>query len=264
VEKEVMVWAHAGGLDQTFDVQHIAGRYKQHGTTYDIVAYPDFTDSEAVWDYIALVPRTDDLKSTLDMRAILTKLIDLGLISEKDFVNGYELGAEIAGGKGTLDINHISQELDTYGADRHANNLTGTADRDRIFGLAGNDAIKSGGGNDFISGGQGTDTLTGGGGRDTFYFNDLTPKHDVISDFAHGKDAIALDSDIFTALGEGDLPADAFRQGHRFHADTRLLYMASTGRLSYDADGSGTADSAHLIAVLENHAQLKYSDFDVL
>jgi Ca2+-binding RTX toxin-like protein len=265
IDKEVMVWTHTGGPSQAPDPAHTVGTYTQQGMTFDIVTYSNFTDGQgAFWDYIALMPRADVLNATIDMRAVLTTLVELGLISEKDFVTGYELGAEVTGGTGLLDIDHVSHELDVYGANGRANNLVGTADRDRIYGLAGNDTISAGDGNDFIVGGPGHNTLTGGAGRDMFYFNNISQKHDVISDFKTGEDTLGLDSTVFTSLSAGGLSADDFKQGRRFDADTHVLYVARTGSLYYDADGSGTADAAHLIAVLENHARLKYSDFDVL
>jgi Ca2+-binding RTX toxin-like protein len=264
VDKEIMVWTHNGRPSQAPDPAHIKGTYTQQGITFDIVTYDNFTDyNGAFWDYIALMPRSDVLNATIDMRAVLTDLVELGLVSEKDFVTGYELGAEVTGGSGTLDINHVSHTLDVYGANAGANKLIGTVGHDRIYGLAGNDTIDAGDGDDLIVGGPGHDTLTGGNGHDIFYFNNISNKHDVISDFTSGEDTIAFDPAIFTSLSGDELATDAFKSGRKFDADTRLLYTVKTGTLYYDADGSGAGDTAHVVAVLENHTRLKLTDFDV-
>lgn len=264
VDKEIMVWTHKGGPGASLDPAHIVGQYVQQGTTFDIVTYDDFTDGQAVWDYIALVPQTDTLKGTIDMRDILTELIERGLVSESDFVTGYELGAEITGGAGTLDINHVSHELDAYGASRHADRLAGTSGRDRVFGLAGNDRISAWGGGDLLCGGLGKDTLSGGTGGDTFFFNNLQKKFDVVTDFTPGEDTILLNSATFSAVTDEDLSTTGFKRGGRFSAETHILYTPKTGAIAYDADGSGNGDSKHVIAVLENHAALNSSDFHVL
>jgi Ca2+-binding RTX toxin-like protein len=264
VDKEIMVWTHKGGPGTSLDPAHIVGQYVQQGITFDIVTYDNFTDGQAVWDYIAFVPQTDTLKGTIDMRDILTELIQRGLISEADFVTGYELGAEITGGSGTLDINHISHEFDRYGADASANRLAGTSGRDRIFGFNGNDTINALGGDDVLSGGVGKDRLSGGAGNDMFFFNTLKKKFDVIADFTRGEDTILLSVATFTALTGESLSTGAFKRGRSFDAETHILYTQRTGEIAYDADGSGFADTRHVIAVLENHAKLNSADFDLL
>jgi Ca2+-binding RTX toxin-like protein len=158
----------------------------------------------------------------------------------------------------------MSHSFEVFGANAKANKLVGTATQDRIYGLNGNDTISGKGGSDLLSGGLGSDTLTGGNGKDTFYFDNLQKKADVITDFTRGKDTIGLDADIFTALPAGDWSHGTFKVGRAFGADTHLLYRSSTGQLFYDADGSGTNDTAHLITTLENHAKLIYSDFELL
>ncbi|WP_251972473.1 putative Ig domain-containing protein [Sphaerotilus microaerophilus] len=129
-----------------------------------------------------------------------------------------------------------------------ANNLFGGALADSLSGMAGNDKLDSGAGNDLLAGGVGTDTLIGGAGNDTFIFDTLlnaSTNVDVISDFAAG-DLIAVDNDIFTALGAaGALSAGQFYSGAGATGASvagqtaGVYYNTSTGSLYYDADGFG-------------------------
>jgi hypothetical protein len=260
ITTELMIWAHKGG---PIDEDAFVGQYTQKGTTFDIIVYDDFGDpsggTNTDWRYIALVPRTDILDATIDVNAIFHALIERGLVSDKDFLTGYELGAEIYGSTGSLAIDHLSHVLDTFGADGKANVLKGTTGADRMHGLGGADTLIGRAGGDFLDGGRGSDILTGGGGKDTFFFESLVGK-DRITDFQSGTDTIALSEAVFNGLGS----ADSFKSGKVFGADTHLLYNRARGELFYDADGSGTDDSAHLIAVLEDHAKLKYSDFEIV
>lgn len=266
ITTELMIWARSGQLGSFGEQAHI-GRYSHDGFKADIYTYEDFGDSSGLsgetWRYIALVSDKDQLKAEIDIHDILVELVRRGLISENDYVTGYELGAEVAGGEGRLDIKRMSHDFETYGANAEGNHLAGTAGRDRLHGLGGDDTLKGNAANDFLSGGSGRDTLTGGLGKDTFHFNDLNGEGDVISDFTPGEDKIRLAADVFAALG-ADLTEGEFREGATFDAASRILYVPESGDLFYDADGSGDADAAHLIARLENLARPKFSDFELL
>ena len=110
--------------------------------------------------------------------------------------------------------------------------------------------------------------LTGGGGVDIFRFDvaPSTANADVITDFTSGSDRIALDPAAFASLGAlGNFVAgDArFAAGAGFSsgrdASDRVVYDTSTGKLYYDADGSG-AGAAQLIATLSNRPALAATD----
>jgi Ca2+-binding RTX toxin-like protein len=243
-------------------------RYKHDGFAADIVTYADFGDSSGenshTWRYIALVPDRDSRHLTIDIQDILCELVDRGLISGRDYVNGYELGTEITGGKGRFDLKSLDHQLETYGASKGNDRLVGTGERDHISALAGADRIKAGAGDDRLAGGLGHDQLSGGTGKDLFVFSEFGASSDRIEDFESGADTIGLLRATFKALARGDLPAKAFDTGTIFDADTRLLYDRSSGKLFYDADGAGRNDSAHLVAILENHARLTAGDFEIL
>lgn len=157
--------------------------------------------------------------------------------------------------------------------------------------MTGND------GNNVIDGGAGRDFLIGGAGADTFVFGTglaadprtgkVNPSHinassDVVRDFVHGLDKIALSVSTFAAFA-GMTLGGGIDAGHLFvkavgpafsqDANDYLLYEQSTGILWYDANGSaavtdraGTWTGKRMIAVFEdenhNHPlNLDYTDF---
>jgi Ca2+-binding RTX toxin-like protein len=94
-----------------------------------------------------------------------------------------------------------------------------------------------------MSGEAGNDTLTGGSGADRFVLDSApgVTNVDTIADFTSGVDTIALSHTIFTSLGAA---------GTRTAADGNvLIYNASTGEVSYDADGAG-GGAAVVVAIL--------------
>src|SRR5207248_23309 len=107
-----------------------------------------------------------------------------------------------------------------------------------------NNVITGNTGDDVLNGMAGNDTLTGGAGADQFVFSTAITggnNVDTITDFTVNVDRIVLDHTIFSAVGaNGGLFAAAFTSGAET-ADSRIVYDANTGHVSYDADGSGAA-----------------------
>mgnify|MGYP000149046262 CR=1 FL=1 len=120
-----------------------------------------------------------------------------------------------------------------------ATTLTGSAQADTLLGGTGNDSLLGGSGDDRLTGAGGSDLLTGGSRADNFVFTLLTGV-DHITDFVSGTDHIALAKSVMTAFGPvGTLSSTAFWTGTAAHAPTdRVIYNATTGALSYDADGN--------------------------
>ncbi|MWQ45513.1 Ig-like domain-containing protein [Glaesserella parasuis] len=103
-------------------------------------------------------------------------------------------------------------------------NLLGSAHSDTLIGNAADNNIY---------GGAGDDTLIGGEGEDTFVFNaSLNGKADVITDFS-AEDKIELSKTIFSSLTSADKVIE------------HIQYDSSTGKLSYDSDGSGKGNAIH-------------------
>ncbi|MBF9197946.1 calcium-binding protein [Microvirga terrestris] len=143
------------------------------------------------------------------------------------------------------------------------NSIKGMNGNDILEGRLGADKLDGGAGNDKLYGGLGNDNLTGGAGKDTFYFDTfLGGNVDKIVSFSTKDDRIALDRDIFTALTGSKLASSSFYIGTKAKdAGDRIIYNKSSGALSYDADGSGTAVGAIKFATLDKNLKLSASDF---
>lgn len=151
----------------------------------------------------------------------------------------------------------------SFFGDRGNDTLWGRGGDDVLDGYTGNDRLVGGDGNDKLIGGSGKDRLTGGAGNDVFSFNVKQAKSrsnaDTITDFTKGEDKIGL---------SGPLPKDGkFLAAKAFHvgasardADTRIFYNEDTGKLYYDADGTGSK-AASLIATLSKGLDLSNKDF---
>uniref|UniRef100_UPI00358DC91A M10 family metallopeptidase C-terminal domain-containing protein n=1 Tax=Microvirga sesbaniae TaxID=681392 RepID=UPI00358DC91A len=145
--------------------------------------------------------------------------------------------------------------------------LTGTSGNDVLNGTsANNDVINGGAGNDTINGFGGNDTLTGGTGKDAFVFSTKlgSTNVDKITDFSVADDTIHLNDVVFTNVGWGPLADSAFWIGTAAHDQSdRIIYNSSTGALSYDPDGTGSA-AAVKFATLAAGLKMTAADFLVI
>jgi Ca2+-binding RTX toxin-like protein len=143
--------------------------------------------------------------------------------------------------------------------------FTGTDGADRFIGTSANDLIVTKGGDDKIWGGSGSDVIFTGSGRDTITFDTkIGVSKDVIVDFDPASDLIRLNDSIFSKLSEGELRSSWFRAGTKaLDANDYVVYDQGTGKLFYDADGSGSGAAIHF-ATLENKAKLTAADFYVI
>ncbi|MBS3652177.1 M10 family metallopeptidase C-terminal domain-containing protein [Pseudaminobacter sp. 19-2017] len=142
--------------------------------------------------------------------------------------------------------------------------------------LTGNEFAQKITGNDgsnTLNGGLGNDTLTGRAGNDSFLFNTtLNSKTnvDIITDFSNvtgNDDRILLENAVFKALTQtGTVAASAFWKnatGLAHDASDRIIYETDTGRLYYDADGTG-AGGRVLFADLAAGLNITNADFVVV
>jgi len=146
-------------------------------------------------------------------------------------------------------------------------NGIGNARNNLLVGNAGSNALAGGAGNDTLVGGDGGDVLTGGAGNDAFRFATSLASAgvDTLKDFDGAGDRIELDNAVFTRVGAtGRLASSAFHVGAAA-TDTadRIVYNDGTGRLYYDADGSG-AGAQVLIATLTGVPPLTSADIFVI
>jgi len=149
----------------------------------------------------------------------------------------------------------ISSSSYTLGSNVENLTLTGTTGLSAKGNTLANVLIGSSG-NDTIIGDLGADTLTGGIGNDTFVFNTkLGPANiDTITDFTSG-DKIALSGSIFSKLkGDKDLSDNLYVQTivgiSTQDNNDYLFYDFESGRLYYDADGSGTKSKSIEVAII--------------
>lgn len=141
-----------------------------------------------------------------------------------------------------------------------ADTLTGDTNANQIDGAAGNDTL---------NGGLGADTLMGGAGKDFFVFNSKlgAGNIDTLVNYNVADDTIRLENNgIFTALTRtGTLAATAFTAGTgATTAAHRIIYTASSGVLSYDADGTGTAAPVQFATLQGVTGTLSNADFVVI
>jgi len=185
--------------------------------------------------------------------------------------NGKDFAVYVSAGAGvTVDLG-VAAAQDTIGAgkdtlvsienltgSKHADHLSGNGRANVLTGAGGTDVLTGRDGNDTLLGGDGHDKLKGGAGADAFVFSSLKGgDSDVISDFRHSQhDVIRLDHAIFAGLTNTAgtaISSDAFRSGAgvtaAHDASDRMVYDTSTGKLYYDADGSGSI-TAVLVAQL--------------
>lgn len=140
-----------------------------------------------------------------------------------------------------------------------------------LKGNAGDNVLKAGKADDIITGNAGADTITGGLGADKFVFND-TASTDTILDFNSATDHDQLvfsDAKFNLGANEGSGTAGNYvgftsgileTNGSTFATATaRFGYDSATGKLYYDADGSG-AGAAVQIAMLGASTALIESD----
>lgn len=151
----------------------------------------------------------------------------------------------INGGDGTDTVsyegfNGVSVNLRRNEA--HHDNSTDTIRQvENIIGSRGADTIIGDGRDNRIDGGPGHDTLTGRGGADTFVFHSPGEAGDTITDFRHGTDHIEISRAEFglNALPPGALPESSFVTGTATTPQQVFAYNATSGDLSFDADGNG-------------------------
>jgi Ca2+-binding RTX toxin-like protein len=147
------------------------------------------------------------------------------------------------------------------------NGSTGTAAID----LTGNEFAQSLTGNagaNRLDGKGDADTLRGLGGADVFVFSSALGggNVDTILDFSVPADTIELAGAVFAGLSPaGILSASAFvanADGLAGNAAHRIIYETDTGKLFYDADGTGAAAGLHF-ATLTIGLALTNADFVV-
>lgn len=173
-------------------------------------------------------------------------------------------------GQGGNDYLIVYSSSQAYGG---AGNDTIEGDGSWLSGQDGNDRLIAfpWSGSDMV-GGRGRDTLIGSVGMDRFFFGETpgTVNADVVCGFVPSEDQLLFDNEMFTALGSagswsvGDgrfYAAANATSGH--DSNDRLIYNTASGKLYYDADGSG-GGAALIAATLEAAPTLSAADITVI
>ena len=122
---------------------------------------------------------------------------------------------------------------------------------------------------DILIGYGGRDTLNGKGGADTFVFSrafDDRNVNTVIGFDGRTGDSLVFRIDLMEGPAGATLAAGALKAEHFVaaatarDADDHFAYDAATGRLWFDADGTGTAHAAQLVAEFRGGADVGGSD----
>lgn len=198
------------------------------------------------------------------------------------------VGADVLRGGLGNDVYYISEAADRVmemageGQDRVATSVSYTlapdAEVERLeaitlsttdaIDLAGNafgNTLVGNNGANSLQGGGGMDRLVGYGGADSFVMaSALSPDNlSQIEDFQTGIDRIVLSSSVFSGLSVGAVAAHSFHIGTQAaDADDRIIFDPATGRLLYDADGTG-AISAVAFATIQAGGAVSASDLSV-
>ncbi|KAB0265088.1 beta strand repeat-containing protein [Microvirga brassicacearum] len=132
-----------------------------------------------------------------------------------------------------------------------ANTLLGNAAANFLRGGNGADVLSGDLGGDRLFGGLGRDYVTGGAGKDYFVLDTAVAKKknanvDRFADFSVRDDSIWLDNAVFKALGKkgsfakpAKLKKDGFFFGNKAHDRDDHIIVKKTGKIYYDADGTG-------------------------
>lgn len=110
----------------------------------------------------------------------------------------------------------------------------------------------------------------GDGGKDTFVFSTKlgATNVDTIDDFVVVDDTIRLENSIFTKLtGTGVLTTDQFvknTSGEATDTKDRIIYESDTGKIYYDADGSGKTVAKVLFAQVDTGLAMTSADFFII
>lgn len=184
ITNEVMIWTHRGDMMTYGDKVGTYTDGKYTATIYHIGTYT------------ALVPDQDYLTGTIDVKDVLNKLQALGIVSDSEFVNQIDYGAEPFEGKGSLTINSLDIDVTSRDAagivtSSHADGGVTTQVK---TGTAGDDTI--------VAGAAKILTLIGGTGNDTFVFEKGKMGEITIKDFRTDA-APGPENDLLKFVGYG-------------------------------------------------------------
>jgi Ca2+-binding RTX toxin-like protein len=191
--------------------------------------------------------------------------VDAG--ADNDRVQGGD-GDDVVNGGGGNDNLAGDVGNDTLSGDAGNDAVSGGSGNDTLLGGAGGDALKGDAGQDRLDGGAGLDALNGGADADVFVLARLQADRDWISAFVSGEDQLEVSAALFGGgLAPGALDPSRLVMGANPQAAQpgvgTFLFDTGTGRLRWDADGSGLGWPP-VIATLTGVNSLSASDFVIV
>jgi len=99
-EIAVIVYGWGNGSGSTYTDSHI--------TAIENTNTPGGGGGQATWNFVTLRTKTDMLQGTISFSDIITDLINKGVVNKYDYISGLELGAEMSGGSGQLQVNYFN------------------------------------------------------------------------------------------------------------------------------------------------------------
>jgi hypothetical protein len=154
ITNEIMVWIHDGGWHPGGSV---LGTFSDSNYSGQIYSYPVY-ESGLHFNYTALLTNSDDPSGTIDIKAIIQKLKSMGIITGNEYISNVQLGAEIAAGSGSLNVNALQLDVQQSGGSEQLIDGTGTT---TVTGGGSGSGGGTGGGG---TGGGGTGGGSTGGG----------------------------------------------------------------------------------------------------
>ncbi|MEM6439156.1 MAG: hypothetical protein AAF763_05585 [Pseudomonadota bacterium] len=173
IAQEVMIWLKPG---EGRPAGRIVDEVEIDGVIFDLWV-KDGPHGGLGWSYAAFVARGELASGELDLGAVMAALDDAGALGDGLWLSAVELGAEVTGGSGWLEVSDFSvgfgeaaeaPPVERTGA-AAAERMVGAAGADALRGRDGADSLEGCGGADALWGGSGLDRVWGGGGEDSVH-----------------------------------------------------------------------------------------------
>jgi hypothetical protein len=118
ITTEISIWTHRGDIDPEGEK---VGTYRDGEFQGQIWVDDNFghAGDGQTWRYVTIRSKGDVLNGTLDVDHLFDTLLARKLVNDSDYFNGYEFGAQLTGGKGSLTIHslaHAFSALDAHSA----------------------------------------------------------------------------------------------------------------------------------------------------
>ena len=109
VTDEVMVWLHSGYFTPAGDKVATLTDKTGAATLWSKKNFNGGVDTNQTdWDYTAVKYDKDQLSGTFDVDGLMKTLVDRGIVAKDDWLLGVQVGAEVAAGRGSLDMKTLA------------------------------------------------------------------------------------------------------------------------------------------------------------